>query len=102
MTSIGVTMAYLAAAHPHGRNLVLGIAGTVFVFGLVGLLGTEGFRWLSRQVEESRQALGEKTPGVFARMDWDFQKPGVGRRLRIMWLIEVGVGLIALMAFLLG
>jgi hypothetical protein len=72
------------------------------VWGLVGLLGTEGFRLYARQAEKSRQVLGEKGPGIATRMDKDFQKPGVRRRLRIMWLMEIVVGLVALLAFLFG
>jgi len=94
--------AYLATVDPHRRNLAFGIAGTVFTLILVGLLGVEGFRLLSRQLERSRQALGERGPGFAAWMDSDFQKPGVRRRLRIMWMIEAGVGLVALIAFFLG
>jgi len=94
--------AFVAVSAPHHRNVALGIAGSVFVWASLGLLSIEVMARIARQVEKSRQALGEKGPGYAARLDRDFQKPRFRRRMRIMWIIDVGVGLVALVAFFLG
>ena len=94
--------AHVATVNLHHRNVALGIAGSIFVWASLGLLSIEVMKRMARQAEKSRQALGEKGPGYAARWDRDFQKPRFRRRMRIMWIIDVGVGLVALVAFFLG
>jgi hypothetical protein len=93
---------FVAISAPHHRNLALGIAGSIFVWASLGLLGIEVIRRIARQAEKSRQVLGEKGPGFAARLERDFEKPKFRRRMRIMWMIDVGVGLVALVVFFLG
>ena len=91
--------AFVATARPHAHSLVFAVTGTVFFFGLLGLLMVEGLALYARQTEKSRQTLGEKGSGFVASMHRDFQKPVARRRLRILWLIEAAIGLVALIAF---
>jgi UDP-N-acetylmuramyl pentapeptide phosphotransferase/UDP-N-acetylglucosamine-1-phosphate transferase len=93
--------AFVATAAPHHRNVFFGIAGTVFILWGVALLLIEVIALLARQAEKSRKALGEKGPGYAALLDAGFQDPKFRPRSRIMWKIELGVGVVALIAFFL-
>lgn len=83
-------------------QLFFGIAGTVFILWGVALLLIEVIALLARQAEKSCKALGEKGPGYAALLDAGFQDPKFRPRSRIMWKIELGVGVVALIAFFLG
>jgi hypothetical protein len=94
--------AFVVATAPHRHNVALGIAGSVFVWFSGGLLVIELITRFGRQAERSHLALGKKGPGYAAVLGRSSHDPRFRSRMRIMWIIDVGFGLVALVAFFAG
>ena len=87
---------------PHYRNVFFGTAAFVFILWGVALIVIQAIALLARQAEKSRQILGEKGPGYAAVLDRSFRDPRFKPRFRVMWMVELGVGVVALFALFVG
>jgi hypothetical protein len=97
-----VRIELVGAAHANAATYIFASGALVVILGGLGLTLIELIRVLTRRAESARVARGELRPGLFNSIHENLELPTNRNRLRVMWIVVGGCGVIALIALLVN